>query len=392
MAARLKVLHVITRLILGGAQENTLFTVEGLNKDEYEVTLATGPAIGPEGSLVQRAGQADINLVIIPQMRRAVNPVLDLISFFKLYGLIKKNKYAIVHTHSSKAGILGRWAAKLAKTRVIIHTIHGLPFYKYQNKSLNWLYIFLEKITAKITHKIIVVADAMTQQCLDVKIAGADKFITIHSGIEIEKFANSTIDIRQLKVRLGIPPEALVIGKIARLSPMKGHEYLIEAAREVVKKIPQTRFLLVGDGILREDLMNQIQQAGLKNNFVFTGLIAPEKIPEVIQAMDILVHVSLREGLARALPQALASAKPVISFDVDGAREVVINDKTGYLIPAKDKTLLAEKMIYLLSNPETACKMGSAGQELVEKSFKVENMVSDIEEVYKKAIAGDILC
>ncbi|MCK4423880.1 MAG: glycosyltransferase, partial [Candidatus Omnitrophica bacterium] len=206
MAARLKVLHVITRLILGGAQENTLFTVEGLNKDEYEVTLATGPAIGPEGSLVQRAGQADINLVIIPQMRRAVNPVLDLISFFKLYGLIKKNKYAIVHTHSSKAGILGRWAAKLAKTRVIIHTIHGLPFYKYQNKSLNWLYIFLEKITAKITHKIIVVADAMTQQCLDVKIAGADKFITIHSGIEIEKFANSTIDIRQLKVRLGIPP------------------------------------------------------------------------------------------------------------------------------------------------------------------------------------------
>lgn len=384
--AKPKVLHIITRLILGGAQENTLFTVEGMDKDVYDVTLATGPALGPEGSLVRRAKKADIDFVVIPEMRREVNPILDTVSLIKLYRLIKKERYDIVHTHSSKAGILGRLAAKIAGTKIIIHTIHGLPFYKYQNRLLNLFYILLEKWAALFTDKIIVVADAMTEQSLAVNLAPPEKFITIHSGMEIEQFASLRLDVKQLKIKLGIPPEAPVVGKIARLSPLKGHEYLVEAARQIVDKVPQTRFLIVGDGILKATIIDSIEKAGLKDNFVFTGLVPPEKIPELIQAMDMLVHVSLREGLARTLPQALASAKPVISFDVDGAREVVINDKTGYLIKAEDTAALAEKTIYLLSNPDKVAQMGLAGQQLVREAFTVEKMVGDIEKVYQKKL------
>lgn len=377
-------LHIITRLIIGGAQENTLFTVEGLSQHGYEVTLASGPALGPEGSLIRRAQESNIDFVIVPQMRREINPYFDTLTFFKLYWLIKKGQYEIVHTHSSKAGILGRLAAKLAGTEVIVHTIHGLPFHKYQGRLLNFFYIFLEKWVAQFTDRLITVSDAMKKQSLAVNLAPANKFVTIYSGMEIEKFISSKVNVEELRLKLGLPPEVPVVGKIARLSPLKGHEYLIEAAQQVIKKIPQARFLLVGDGILKKKIINMIEKAGLRKNFVFTGIISPEEIPEVIQAMDVLVHTSLREGLARALPQALASAKPVISFDLDGAREVVIDGQTGYLIRPEDADGLAEKIIYLLSNPQLARRMGLVGQQLVRDKFGVEKMVSEIEKVYQE--------
>lgn len=416
-----KVLHIITRLILGGAQENTLATVGGLSlRDDYEVSLVTGPPIGPEGSLMDEARMHGIEPVLLPEMRREINPIRDLLSFVKLYFLIARGKYDIVHTHSSKAGILGRLAGKLAGVKVIVHTIHGLPFHPYQNKFLNLLYIILEKFTAYFTDGIITVCDAMKRKAVSAGIADEDKFITIYSGMDLTPFldccAEWTLnreilrstqnDIResarndtgfselspqkfstqQKRRELGIKEGELVIGKIGRLFPLKGHKYLIQAAPEVVKVFPNVKFLLIGDGILKDGLKSEVSRLGLEDKFLFLGLVKREDIPGLISVMDILVHTSLREGLARVLPQAMACAKPVVSFDIDGASEVVIPGKTGFLVPSEDIKSLSSAIINALSNPGKLSEMGRAGRLHVDPAFRVETMVDKIDELYQELL------
>ncbi|MBI3007949.1 MAG: glycosyltransferase family 4 protein [Candidatus Omnitrophica bacterium] len=387
MMDKVRVLHIITRLIIGGAQENTLWTVKGLMKlDRYDVKLISGPPLGPEGSLVEEAKKDGVHLIIFPQLRRAINPFLDAMSLLKLYRFIKKERIQIVHTHSSKAGILGRLAARFARVPVIIHTIHGLPFHPYQNKALNWLYRKLERLAGSWTTKIITVSDAMLEGACSAGVAPREKFITIYSGIETEKFVDLKCDVRAIKARLGVPVNAPVVGKIARLFPLKGHEYLMEAAPLIVKEFPDVRFLLIGDGILKEELRNEAKRLGILDNFVFAGLIPPDNIPPLIYTMDILVHTSLREGLARAIPQALLCAKPVVTFDIDGAREVVQDGKTGHIIAPKDTKALAEKVISLLKDRTKSSRFGEEGKRIAAPLFGVDTMVERIDAVYRELI------
>ena len=400
---RIRVLHIITRLILGGAQENTVLTVEGLGRRrEYEVDLATGPPIGPEGSLVEEARDKGIKLIMVPEMRREIKPWRDFLTLMKLYQLIKRGNYDIVHTHSAKAGILGRLAAKLAGVKVIVHTIHGLPFHEYQNRWLNSFYILCEKLTGLFTNKLISVAEVMTEKALTVKIAPSKKFVTIYSGMELDKFLEPEVDKRKQvwagpgveaakkRRELGIAEDAPVVGKVARLFHLKGHKYLLEAAAQAVKVYPDVKFLLVGDGILRQSLEKQAEALGIRENVIFAGLVDKEEIPGLLSVMDIIVHTSLREGLARVLPQALASGKPVISFDIDGAREVVRHGETGYLVPARDSMKLADAIIELLRDKEKARRMGEAGKRLVEPNFRAEVMVAKIAQVYEEFLKSSI--
>lgn len=384
---KVRVLHIITRLIIGGAQENTLWTVKGLMKlDRYDVKLISGPPLGPEGSLAEEAKKDGVYLIIFPQLRRAINPFLDVMSLLKLYRFIKKERIQIVHTHSSKAGILGRLAAKAAGVPVIIHTIHGLPFHPYQNRAVNWLYRKLERLAGSWTTKIITVSDAMLEGACSAGVAPREKFVTIYSGIETEKFVDLKCDVNAIKARLGIPVNAPVVGKIARLFPLKGHEYLMQAAPLIVKEFPDVRFLLIGDGILKEGLMNEAKRLGILDNFIFAGLIPPDDIPPLIYAMDVLVHTSLREGLARAIPQAFLCAKPVVTFDIDGAREVVKDGKTGYIIAPKDTKALAEKVIVLLKDRAKAAQFGEEGKRIAAPLFGVDTMVERIDALYRELI------
>ncbi len=383
----IKVLHIITRLILGGAQENTLATVSGFSlKDNYEVSLVTGPPVGPEGSLMDEARMHGIEPVLIPEMHREINPIRDLSSFIKLYRLILRGKYDIVHTHSSKAGILGRLAGKLAGVKVIIHTIHGLPFHPYQNKFLNFLYVILEKFTAYFTDRIITVCDAMKKKAVSAGIANESKFTTIYSGMDLTPFLETRKDNTQKRRELGIKEGEMVIGKIGRLFPLKGHKYLIHAAPGVVKVFPNVKFLIIGDGILKNKLKLEVSRLGLEDKFIFPGLVKREDIPGLISVMDILVHTSLREGLARVLPQAMACEKPVISFDIDGASEVVIQGKTGFLVPPEDTKSLSSAIINALSNPGKLSEMGQAGRLHVDPAFRVETMVDRIDNLYQELL------
>ena len=380
-------IHVITRLILGGAQENTLLTCEGLNRHpDYDATLVTGPAIGPEGSLLERARRNGVRLIVLPCLRREIHPVRDAISLQALLDLFREKRPHIVHTHSSKAGILGRLAARIARVPVIIHTIHGSPFHRYQNAAANFLYRTLERRAARHTHRIISVADAMSDLFVEAGVAPREKFVTIRSGIEVELFLTGHEARESVRAELGIASEEIVIGKIARLFHLKGHEDVLTAFAAAVERFPRARLLFVGDGILLDDLKSKARQLGVSERVTFAGLVAPTRIPGMIKAMDLLVHASLREGLARVLPQALLSGCPVISYDVDGAREVVRNGETGFLVPAGSVKELREAMTDALSDLDTARAMAQRGRELFTEPFRTETMVRRIIEVYEEEL------
>jgi glycosyltransferase involved in cell wall biosynthesis len=383
----IRVLHIITRLIVGGAQENTLLSVEGLDKlPEYDATLVTGVDNGPEGDLLERARRTT-KLVILPELGRNISPLADITAFWKLYRLIRKGRYHIVHTHSSKAGVLGRLAAKLAGTPIIVHTLHSLVFHDYQPWLVNRLWWAVKKFCAPMTDHFISVSDIISQKAIAAGIDRPEKFSTVYSGMELDWFLKAQVDPLAIRREFGIPEDALVVGKIARLFSLKGHDQLMDAAPAIVSRHPGVRFLLVGDGVLYEHLRGRAREAGIVDNFVFAGLIPRERIPEMISAMDVLVHTSLREGLARVLPQALAMGKPCVSFDIDGAPEVVIPGETGYLVRAGDAAGLADAVSRLLDDPQTRSLMGEAGRRRVDPAFRAETMVGEIALVYRTLVA-----
>jgi glycosyltransferase involved in cell wall biosynthesis len=382
----IRVLHIITRMIVGGAQENTLLSVVGLDAmPQYDVTLVSGIDKGREGELLSQARETT-NLIVLPEMGRSINPFSDVVAFYKLYKLIKRGRYHIVHTHSSKAGVLGRIAAWLAGTPIVVHTLHSLVFHDYQPWLVNRAWWLAKKICAPITDFYISVSDVISEKAIAAGIAPREKFRTIYSGMELDWFLNAKFDAKKIRNEFGIPTDAPVVGKVARLFPLKGHDQLMDAAPEIVRRVPNVRFLLIGDGILLEHLESRARGYGILDNFVFAGLIDRERIPEMISAMDVLVHTSLREGLARVLPQALAMGKPCVAFDIDGAPEVVINDKTGYLVKAFDSHGLADRISQLLGDNTLRETFGQNGRRHVDPNFRTEKMVADISEVYQMLI------
>ncbi len=383
----MKICHVITRLIIGGAQENTIFTVEGLIKKGYQVELISGPTEGPEGSLVDYVKTKKIPLIVIKELVREINPVKDAIAFLKLLFLFRKKKYDIVHTHSAKAGILGRIAAKIANPEtIVIHTIHGLPFHPYQSNLLNIFYIMIEKFTEKFTDYFITVGMVMKEKSLKAKIGKEKKYRVIYSGFNVQQYKETEKRREEIRNRMGIKKDEKVIGMIGRLFYLKGQEYLLKSFCEITKKFPNARLLLVGEGILKERLKEYAKKNGIYNKVIFAGLIPPSEIPLYISVMDIVAHTSLREGLPKAVAQGFAGGKPVVAFDIDGAREIVIDGKTGFLVPPRDISILSEKLLFLLQNEAIAIKMGIEGRKIVEEKFPVEKMVDEIEKLYSELI------
>lgn len=382
----LRVLHIITRMIVGGAQENTLLSVEGLDKmPEYDVWLMSGLDHGREGELLTRARETT-QLIIVPELGRAINPLSDIKAFWKLYCLIKKGRYHIVHTHSSKAGVLGRITAWLAGTPLIVHTLHSLVFHDYQPWLVNRTWRVIKKLCAPITHHFISVSRIISEKAIAAGVDKPEKFSTVYSGMELDWFLNAKFDAAKVRAEFGIPQDAPVVGKIARLFPLKGHDELMDAAPEIVRRVPDVRFFLIGDGMLLEHLQKRAREYGILENFVFAGLIDRENIPEMISAMDVVVHTSLREGLARVLPQSLAMGKPCVSFDIDGAPEVVISGRTGYLVKPFDSVGLADGIAKILEDPKLRREMGEEGRKLVDPPFRAETMVRQISDVYQMLV------
>jgi glycosyltransferase involved in cell wall biosynthesis len=385
----MKVMHIITRMIVGGAQENTLYNcVDLIERHGDQVLLVTGPSLGAEGNLLQQPDQVSLEVETVGSLIRSINPLQDTSAFSDLKKIIRRWQPDVVHTHSAKAGLLGRAAGWSLGVPCVVHTVHGAPFHPFQNALSRRFFIWCERWAARRCHHMISVADAMTDLMVSAGVAKAEKFTTISSGMEVTPFAESAVHRDRMRRQLGFSEQDIVFGKIARLFHLKGHEYVVSAAFETLRSVPRAKFLFVGDGLLMDSIQAKIRGTELDGKFVFTGLVPPSEIPAHISAMDVLVHASLREGLARALPQALIAGKPAISFDVDGAREVVINGATGCLVPAKDVDGLARAMIELGSNSELRQRYGAEGAKRFTDQFRHEIMTKRIREVYAKVLSG----
>jgi glycosyltransferase involved in cell wall biosynthesis len=383
----MRVVHIITRLILGGAQENTLLTCEGLlRRYGDDVLLVTGPAVGPEGSLIERGRAGGAPIEIVPQLRRAIHPWHDVFAYRRLRRIINRFRPDVVHTHSAKAGILGRAAAAKLRVPAIVHTVHGAPFHPYQNAIDREFNRRCERWAACRCHALVSVSDAMTELLVAAGVAPRAKFVTIHSGLEVEPLLAADSQRQRVRRELGFRDDQIVVGKVARLFHLKGHEYLLRAAPAIVAARPDVRFLLVGDGILRKQLESEVARAGLSDHFLFLRLVPPERIPELIAAMDIVVHTSLREGLARVLPQALIVGRPVISYDIDGAREVVLDGQTGLLLPPRSVEPLAEAILRLAAEAPLRARMGAEGRRLFTDAFRQERMVDELRNLYVRLL------
>lgn len=382
----MRITHVITRLIVGGAQENTVASVLGLRAvPGLDARLVSGPTTGPEGSLESLFAETPDALHILPSLVRPVHPLLDARAWMALTRLLRKNRPDIVHTHSGKAGILGRLAARTAGIRIVIHTIHGPSFGPFQGNLANAAFRTAERLAGHATTHFVVVAHAMARQYRAAGIGRPDQFTRVVSGFDLDPFLRSRPD-PELRRRLGIQPGDFVVGTIARLFENKGHDDLVAAAPDLVRDLPQLRFLWVGDGELRSSLEAQIARLGLSRHFLFAGLVPPAAVADYVGQIDALVHLSRREGLARALPQALAAGRPVVAYDCDGANEVCINGRTGYLVPVGNLTALRERIRLLARDPSLRAQLGGQGRDLVRELFPVERMVEDLLALYRRLV------
>lgn len=470
----MRILHISTRLILGGSQENTVLSCEGQARMGHRVHLAYGPIYGPEGSLLSRieafnarcrSGEerldegarkfgftpggevCPISVHVVPHLVREVNPWRDWRCYRELKVLISRIGPDVVHTHSSKAGILGRLAAwsvmkvhrkqpsmMLAGTLdrlgfqgggglgregqgeepkgnwsdrpKVIHTIHGPPFMPVEGGAVhrmkvrvwNAVYTWAEKLAARRCHKIVCVADAMREQFLERGIGEKDQYITVYSGMEVGEFAKEeTRDSRKiLRARLGFGEADVVIGTVARLAQHKGHDDVLDALGEMMKRDSHLRLLWVGDGWWRERLIEKARRLGLacevrtldhpasvsKSNIVCTGLIVPEQVPAAMSAMDVLVHASYREGLPRTVPQALLSSVCPVAYDVDGTGEICREMETGRLVAKGDIAALRDAVQWCIENPVARGALAQRGRLECMEKFSAQTMVKRLHEVY----------
>jgi len=382
-----RVIHVITRLIVGGAQENTIASVLGLlARPGFDVTLVTGPSPPGEGTLAPSLAGCPDRLSVLTPLIRPPHPLRDLQALRQLTCLFTRARPDLVHTHSGKAGVLGRWAAHRARVPVIVHTIHGPSFGPFQGCLSNTVFRAAERFAGRFTTHFVSVADAMTQQYLAASIGRPEQYTRIASGFPLEPFLQTSND-PALRRELGLAPDDIVLGKIARFCPLKGHDELFEAAPGLVRECPRLKFLLVGDGPWRPRFEALAARLGLANRFRFTGLVPPDRVPAMVGIMDLLVHLSRREGLPRVLPQALCAARPVVACDCDGAGEVCLDGQTGFLVRPGDRSQLVAQVLRLARDPALRESMGRRGQDFVRRHFAVEKMLDELATLYLRLSA-----
>lgn len=411
----MKILHISTRLILGGSQENTILSCEGQARLGHDVHLAFGPIFGPEGSMLERARAfrtddgRGITLHELPNMCRELNPYKDHFCFHRdLKNLMRDVQPDVVHTHSSKAGVLGRWAAlkhaREGAKPAIVHTIHGPPFMPVEGGALsraksrltNKIYEVAEKFAAKRCHTIVSVADAMTEQFLARGIGAPGLYTTVRSGMETEPYLNPQPGESRDEIRasLGLSESDFVIGTVARLAQHKGHDDILDALAEVLRGHPDWKLLWVGDGWWRDRLLTRASELGVRAQLVATGLVEPDQVPGMIRAMDVLMHPSYREGLPRTVPQALLTGVCPVAYDSDGTREACRHEETGLLVEQGDIKGLRDSITRLYDDPKLRTRLAEHGRYWCKEEFAAETMVARLEDVYRGAmvLAGRAGC
>jgi glycosyltransferase involved in cell wall biosynthesis len=393
-ATRVKIIHVITRFDKGGSAENTFLTVQGLDKERYDVVLITGPArelqmsdqeaMAVEASLSALESNG-VRRVVIQEFIRDLAPLSDWQALMRLCGLFRKERPVIVHTHTSKAGMLGRWAAFFAGVPVIIHTPHGHVFWGYFNRFKTAVFILLERWSARITTRIVTLTHREMMDHVRFRIAPEEKFTVVHSGVDLNLYSGYAEDILKVRQDMDLPQDAFVVGTTGRLTAVKGHIHLLRAAAGILKHRKDIYFVLLGDGELRDDLRVYADQEAIIQNVRFLGWRSD--VASALSALDVFVFPSLNEGMGKAIVEAMAMGKPVIASAVGGIPDLVVHGENGLLVPPADSEALAQAILDLYENPDKRESMGEAGKATAAE-YGVDAMLLKIEDLYKACLAA----
>lgn len=387
MTEQIRILQLITRLIIGGAQETVWLTAALLDKRRWVIEVLSGPQTGPEGSLIEIMREQHIPLTIEPALLRQISPLNDLRVMIRLVRFLRRGNYTIVHTNSSKAGILGRIAAKLASIPHIVHTVHGWSFHEHMSPLVRWTYILLERLTARFTDALIVVAKPDIEKGLRAGIGRPAQYHLIRSAIQLDEFDPAHVDRNAVRRELGFPPDALVLGNVGRFSTQKNPLDWVRIAGKVARQLPNCHFLLVGDGPLRAEVEAALGTEGIADRTLLTGL--RRDVPQLIGAMDVFLLTSLWEGLPRVIPQAMSMQVPIVANRADGTAEAITHGETGYLCEPGDLDQAAAYCVQLLTQPTLHASMGTRGRNFALHEFDVRQMVSQIAALYETLLVAD---
>ncbi len=380
MFDKLRVLHIITRLDAGGSAINTLETVVRLDKSVYDVDLVSGRTLDPGEEIMDFIRRKEVSCVFINDLVREIHPWKDVIAFFRLRAFIKRGQYDVVHTHSSKAGILGRWAAWSCGVKKIVHTPHGHVFYGYFSKPVSLVFVWIERLTARITTRLVALTEKGIEEHVALGVGRRDQWVAIPSGIDLAVFFPSASARESVRRQWDVGDTDVIVMSVSRLDPVKNASTLIEAFALLARDNTTARLFFVGDGIERQKLGDLVAARGLEGRVVFAGF--RRDAPAVFNAADIFVLASFNEGMGRAALEAMATGLPVIVSRTGGLVAIVNDGQEGLLVSPENVEAWAMAMRTMVTSSELRCRMGEAGRRCVGARFSIETMVSRIAEVY----------
>ena len=382
---KIKIIHIITRLDKGGSSRILLDIAKTLDKEKFCVKIISGLTLDAQEDLDRFSLETGVEIIFVSSLRRDINIFLDIAALFRIRLILKEEKPDIVHLHTSKAGFLGRIAAKFTGVPAVIYMPHGHIFYGYTNFVLTKIYIILERFAARLCDAIITLSDVEARDFLARNIAGKDKFLTIHNGIDLKNYqVIDTNRLEKLKNEVKLEPNTPVITVISRLEPVKGLEVFIQALAEVAKIIPKFTALIVGSGSLRKSLQMKAKALNLEGKVKFLGY--RDDIKEIISLSDIIVNPALNEGFGLVILEAQALGKAVLATRVGGVPEVIIDNQTGILVPAGDSKSLAAGIIRILQDTGLAARLATEAKKRIELEFSKEKMISQLVELYFKLV------
>ena len=380
MQRPLTVCHVITKLDVGGAQDTAVELCARLDRGRYRTVLVAGPWEGGDGPMADEARSRGVDVRIVPNLVRPLSPVRDVRAVAALVRLFRDLRPDVVHTHSSKAGIVGRLAARLAGVPVVVHTVHGWSFNDRMGRLRRWTYRALERRAARRTDALVVVCDRDRRRGLDARIGADDTYALVRSGIDVRAF-DRWVDPAVARSMLDLPLAGPVVGSVTRLTRQKDPLTFVRAAAAIRRAVPDANFVLVGDGPLRADVEKEAAELGLLDQLVVAGV--RRDVAAVLPAFDVFVLSSLWEGLPRVVLEAMAAGVPVVATDVDGVGEAVVDGRTGRLVPPADPHALAAATVALLDDPGHAAQVAELARYRL-AGFTVEAMVNDTDALYRR--------